>query len=332
MMKLYVILTTAAILLAGCISSDQGSMNPIIGNTSAEHFFTPSERNSLSEKQRITAHLAYAYQLLMDRTKAMTDSDIKQKRFAVLEHLLAYIRRGEFPINSKYDERRPCFIDENGTYCAVGYLIQQTTGSALAEKINHIYQYDFLSDMKLPELSQWISKSGFSTEELATVQPTYGTYVIKRSMSAGAGMSYRGIDNGYPFFRFSYGRNIGKRLFTLHSRMEVVGKNDFYTSLSYGVFRQISKNKAYLRNRRIGVMLGPSLLVEEGQTSWMLKPEVQLNIFDIMLFKRYALSGIVGYAYDISLNKPELFPTSRNDFSFHIVLSSIKGGLTYKKN
>ena len=319
-----------AILLIGCKWIDHGSINPIIGNEGTLHFYQNHDLGALTENQRITAHLAYAYQLLMDRTEAMPECEVKKKRLSVLEHLRAYIRRGEFPINSKYDERRPCFIDEKGTYCAVGYLIQQTAGSALAEKINQIYQYDFLSDMKLPELSQWISKSGFSTEELATVQPTYGTYIIKRSMSAGAGMSYRGVDNGYPSFRFSYGRNIGKRLFTLHSRMEVVGKNDFYTSLSYGVFRQISKNKAYLRNRRIGVMLGPSLLVEEGQTSWMLKPEIQLNIFDIMLFKRYALSGILGYAHDISLNKPELFPTSRNDFSFHIVLSSLKGGLTYK--
>jgi len=328
-MKHLLIVITSAILLTSCKRNNEGSMNPIIGNTSAEYFFAPSERNSLLEKQRITAHLAYAYQLLMDRTESMPESDIKQKRFVVLEHLRAYIRRGEFPINSKYEERRPCFIDEKGTYCAVGYLIQQTAGSAVAEKINSLFQYDFLSEMQLPELSQWISQSGFSIEELATVQPTYGTYIIKSSVSAGAGMSYRGADNGYPSFRLSYGRNIGKRLFSLHSRMEVVGKNDFYTSLSYGYFKPLSKTKAYLKNRRIGVLLGPGLLVEEGQTSWMLKPEIQLNIFEILLLKKYPLTGFIGYAYDLSLNKPELFPTSRNDFSFHIVLSRIRGGVTY---
>jgi hypothetical protein len=329
-MKHLLIAITSAILLTSCKWNNEGSINPIIGNKGTLHFYQNHDLGALTEKQRITAHLAYAYQLLMDRTEAMPESEIKQKRFFVLEYLRDYIRRGEFPINSKYEERRPCFIDEKGTYCAVGFLIQQTAGSALAEKINSLFQYYFLSDMKLPDLSQWISQSGFSTEELATVQPTYGRYIIKSSVSAGAGMSYRGVDNGYPSFRLSYGRYIGKRLFSLHSRMEVVGKNDFYTSLSYAYFKPLSKTKAYLRNRRIGVLLGPGLLVEEGQTSWMLKPEIQLNIFEILLFKKYPLTGFIGYAYDLSLNKPELFPTSRNDFSFHIVLSRVNGGLTYK--
>jgi hypothetical protein len=101
-----------SIALAGCMRTDEGSMNPIIGNASAEYFYTPSECNSLSEKQRITSHLTYAYQLLRERTEVMPESEIKQKRFVILEYLRDYIRRGEFPINSQYEERRPCFIEE----------------------------------------------------------------------------------------------------------------------------------------------------------------------------------------------------------------------------
>ncbi|MFN6380276.1 MAG: hypothetical protein ACK4WD_13435 [Flavobacteriales bacterium] len=315
--------------LAGCKRLDEGSINPIIGNISAEHFYTPSECNSLTEKQRIGAHLSYAYQLLKERTEAMPESEIKQKRFVILEHLRNYIRRGEFPINSKYEERRPCFIDEKGTYCAVGYLIQQTAGSALAEKINSLFQYEFLSKMQLPELSEWVSLSGFSVEEMATIQPTYGKIVVKNSITVGGGMSYRGLNNGYPSFRLSYGGNIKDKLRSLHGRMEMVGQNDFYSTISYGYAIPLSTKKAYLRNRRIGAFIGTGLLVEEGKTSWMLKPEIQLNIFNAFIFKRFDLAGVVGYAYDISLNNESLFPTNRNDFSFHLILSRTKVGVTY---
>jgi len=328
-MRFLFALIVLSVALAGCMRTDEGSMNPIIGNASAEYFFTPSECNSLSEKQRITAHLTYAYQLLMERTEAMPESEIKQKRFVILEYLRDYIRRGEFPINSQYEERRPCFIDEKGTYCAVGYLIQQTAGSALAEKINSLFQYEFLSKMHLPELSQWVSLSGFSLEEMATIQPTYGKIVIKNSVTVGGGMSYRGLNNGYPSFRLSYGRNIKDRLRSLHGRMEMVGQNDFYSTISYGYAIPLSKTKAYLRNRRIGAFIGTGLLVEEGKTSWMLKPEIQMNIFNTFIFKRFDLAGVVGYAYDISLNNERLFPTNRNDFSFHLILSRTKVGVTY---
>lgn len=303
-------------------------MNPIIGNAGEEYFYPHSSASSLTEKQRIVAHLSYVMQLLSERTNQMSEEKVKMKRLALLNHLREYIRRGEFPINTKYNHRQPCFIDENGTYCAVGYLIQQTIGSELAEKINALFQYDYLSNMQLKALDHWVADSGFSLEELAMIQPTYGKYIMKNTFSVGAGMSYRGLDNGYPSFRLSYGKAIKDKLRIVHGRMEVVGHNDFYSSLSYGYFRSFGK-KAYLRNRGIGVLIGPALLIEEGQTSWMLKPEIQLNVFSMSVFKQFGLSGILGYAYDVSINKQPLFPTNRNDLSLHLVLTRTKSGLTY---
>jgi hypothetical protein len=183
--------------------------------------------------------------------------------------------------------------------------------------------------MQLPELSEWVSLSGFSLEEMATIQPTYGKIVIKNSVTVGGGMSYRGFNNGYPSFRLSYGHNIKDRLRSLHGRMEMVGQNDFYSTISYGYTIPLSTTKAYLRNRRIGAFIGTGLLVEEGKTSWMLKPEIQMNIFNAFIFKRFSLAGVVGYAYDISLNNESLFPSNRNDFSFHLILNRTKMGSTY---
>lgn len=314
--------------IVSCNFEQKETMNPIIGNDGEEYFYTFTHINSLSEELRITAHLSYVYKLLSERTNRMADSDVKSKRLSLLAHLRNYIRRAEFPINSKFDERKPCFIDENGTYCAVGYLIQQSEGSELAEKINTLFQYDYLSDMQLPALNDWIAASGFSLKELAMIQPTYGKYILKNSFSAGAGVSYRGIDNGYPSFRLSYGKNIKDKIRMLHGRMEVVGQNDYYSSISAGYSTKLS-NKKYLNNRRIGVFIGPALLVEEGQTAWLIKPEIQMNLFDARLFKNYFLSGILGYAYDVSLTKRDLFPANRNDISLHLVIGRVKGGKTY---
>ena len=72
--------------------------------------------------------------------------------------------------------RRPCFIDRDGNICAVGYLVEQSAGRELAEQINAKYQYDYIRDMDLPELADWVAGSGLSLEEVAMIQPTYGYY------------------------------------------------------------------------------------------------------------------------------------------------------------
>lgn len=323
-----VIIPLALLFIFSCNSNQHENMNPILGNDGVTHFYSNENSSALSEKQRIVAHLTYVLQMLTEQSNRMSDGVVKMKRFALLNHLREYIRRAEFPINSKYNHRQPCFIDENGTYCAVGYLIQQTAGSELAEKINALFQYDYLSDMKLPDLDRWVAMSGFSLEELAMIQPTYGKHIIKNTLSAGAGMSYRGLGNGYPSFRLTYGKAINEKLRTIHGRMEVVGKNDFYSSLSMGYVTKLS-NKAFLRNRHIGVLIGPALLIEEGQSAWLIKPEIQLNLFSARLFKNYFLSGLLGYAYDVSLTKSALFPTNRNDLSLHLVIGRTKSGMTY---
>jgi hypothetical protein len=73
----------------------------------------------------------------------------------------------------KYDDRKPCFIDDGGNICAVGYLVEQTAGRAAAEAINARHQYDELLAMDDPTLLAWATKSGFTLTELAMIQPTY---------------------------------------------------------------------------------------------------------------------------------------------------------------
>ena len=97
------------------------------------------------------------------------------KRAYVLGLLHQYALNGIFPTNRAYpDERKPCFIDADGTICAVGYLVEQTKGRQLAEQINAKHQYDLLLDMNEPAIKAWADEYGLTLEECAMIQPTYG--------------------------------------------------------------------------------------------------------------------------------------------------------------
>jgi hypothetical protein len=106
-----------------------------------------------------------------------------------------YLTAGNFPTNRDYpDERRPCFIDADGTICAVGYLIEQTKGRQLAEANNAKHQYDFLLDMHEPMIEGWATEFGLTLEECAMVQPTYG-YLPANQTNADIKTGY-GISSG----------------------------------------------------------------------------------------------------------------------------------------
>ncbi|MFC5270297.1 hypothetical protein [Adhaeribacter terreus] len=143
----------------------------------------------LSEKERIQTHLTYVEKILRKRETAHLPEELKRRRASLLDQLHAYIGAGLFPKNYDHPgERRPCFIDKDGNICAVGFLIEQTAGRQLAEKINAAHQYDRIFDMKTPELLAWVESSGLTLEECAMIQPAYG---------APPSYNYNYISNGY---------------------------------------------------------------------------------------------------------------------------------------
>ena len=56
----------------------------------------------------------------------------------------------------------------------MGYLVQETAGREVAEQINSQHQYDYIMDMHDPIVDAWAEENGFTLEECATIQPTYG--------------------------------------------------------------------------------------------------------------------------------------------------------------
>src|SRR5690606_37189284 len=91
-----------------------------------------------------------------------------------LDHLHAYMLAGAFPQNEDYTYRTPIFIDKHDNFCAVGYLVKATgyeqVSRMIAAKINLAY----VREMDYPELFAWAKDYGFTVDELAWIQPTYG--------------------------------------------------------------------------------------------------------------------------------------------------------------
>lgn len=162
---------TVLLFLLSLQLSAQG-INAIIGDSSwyDQHHRWPNSGDS--EQMRISTHLTYVLNQLRAEEDYPGDSLARAQNLAALE---AYIQMGEFPRIFSYPaKRRPCFIDDEGRLCAVGYLIAESAGLEEAERINRLFRFHFLLDMEDSALVTWQQKSGLSLRELAMIQPSYG--------------------------------------------------------------------------------------------------------------------------------------------------------------
>ena len=151
------------------------SINAIVGDTSwfEKHGAWPSDE--ADEQARISTHLEYVYQRLLQETPKNLSAEQVEKRQHLLGKLAEYIQSASFPRYYQHPyKRRPVFIDDRGTLCAVGHLMAEDAGRAEAERINSLFRLEFLLDMEDEGLVAWQEQSGFSLKELAMIQPTYG--------------------------------------------------------------------------------------------------------------------------------------------------------------
>jgi Secretion system C-terminal sorting domain len=72
-----------------------------------------------------------------------------------------------------HEGRQPYFIDKVNTYCAVGYLMQQTGADDMARDIRATQNFSYLLDIHHPKLMNWVAHSGLSIDELALIQVPY---------------------------------------------------------------------------------------------------------------------------------------------------------------
>ena len=150
------------------------TVNALLGDSSFVHHFGYMPTATTDEDLRIKTHLAYVEQLLRKKEISGLSAEQQAMRVHLLDLLHDYRTAGVFPRNYDYPgERVPCFIDKHGNICAVGYLIEQTAGRAIAEQINASHQYDYLLAINSEVVDAWVAGSGLSKEECAMIQPNY---------------------------------------------------------------------------------------------------------------------------------------------------------------
>jgi len=132
-----------------------------------------------SERDRMHQHLQYVRDWLASRPA--TRPEFEKRRAEILAHFDAYIAKNTTPKNAHVPWRTPVFIDDEGTICAVGYLIQQTTTPELPQRIARAHRYDFIEDIAaaMPEVAEWVASSGFTLDEIAHIQPAYSEPEVK---------------------------------------------------------------------------------------------------------------------------------------------------------
>jgi hypothetical protein len=148
-------------------------------NQNWEHFnlvALDNDYNYTNEVDLIKLHLSLVEDELRRNTPSNLSAIQKQNRITCLDILNKYWNNGVFPKNTFHSARTPYFIDIYGTYCAVGYLIKETGFDDIAQKIHKENNYGYIKDLKkeYEEIDTWANLFGFTTDELAWIQPSYG--------------------------------------------------------------------------------------------------------------------------------------------------------------
>ena len=127
---------------------------------------------ALGERVSIQAHLAHCELRLR-----LATADGQTARLRALDALHDYWRAGQFPRNVSNSGRRPVFIDDSGTHCALGYLMASTGEAALAVEFDRCDRFAYIEDLPSPlppQLQSWLDEHQLSRGEAALIQPSYG--------------------------------------------------------------------------------------------------------------------------------------------------------------
>lgn len=171
-MRLFLLAFTLAIPFFA-LSQRGTTVNAVIGDSSWLTTRGALPDYKTDETERISTHLNFVLERL--KGSAAQSHPRSAKRKESIELLEEYIALGEFPSAFSFDAlRTPCFIDDVGNICAVGFLIEKTVGRREAERINELYRFNYLADMDDEGLQTWQASSGLSMTELAMIQPAYG--------------------------------------------------------------------------------------------------------------------------------------------------------------
>jgi len=164
---------TASALPPGAPEHLRDGANHHVGDAGFVAAFGRAPTRGDAEHVRMRTHLTWIRARLA--AAPATSPALAARRRELLGYLDDYLAKGVTPVNQHLPWRTPVFIDDHGTICAVGYLIERSVGRALPERIAAGHRYDLLEDIAaaMPEVRAWVASSGFTLDELASIQPGY---------------------------------------------------------------------------------------------------------------------------------------------------------------
>ncbi len=174
------------------------TINSVIGDDSFVQAFGRLPQRSDGAVLRISTHLKYVDQLLRARDTAELSLAQRLRRTYALEILSQYYRRGQFPEGESTQGYLPTFIDRHGVRCAVGYLIERTHSAALPIVLDARFHNAYTRQIDDPDVAAWALATGFTSEELAMIQPSYPPRVADVALTLAT--EYRGeVARDQPF-------------------------------------------------------------------------------------------------------------------------------------
>ncbi len=175
------IATLASLLLATLSQATSLSDQLRAFNPYWEHYGAAVDgigaREINNDVEYVQAHLAQVLGVLSTAPTAHLTRSQQASREHLFMELADYARAGLFPINHHRPWRTPVFIDDHGTFCAVGHLMRHSGEEAMARRIAAADNYTWVSGIDDPGLGAWQLASGFSLDELKLIQGAYDFYI-----------------------------------------------------------------------------------------------------------------------------------------------------------
>lgn len=130
-----------------------------------------------NEQDLLVFHIQTLEKIFLNRKNHHLNNAQKIQRQINLKVLNEYWKRRDCPRNYYLPYRNPVFIDHEGRYCAVGYLMLKSGKKEFCETVQKNNNFVYVRQIKSPEFAQWQAESGLSLDELAWIQPGYDPQV-----------------------------------------------------------------------------------------------------------------------------------------------------------
>ncbi|TAG91463.1 MAG: hypothetical protein EAZ20_03285 [Bacteroidetes bacterium] len=129
-----------------------------------------------NEQDLLVFHIQTLEKIFTEKnTNDLSKSQLIQRK-KHLEVLNEYWKRRNCPKNYYLPYRNPVFIDHEGRYCAVAYLMLKSGKEKFCKDVQKNNNFIYIRAIQNDEFSNWQKQSGLSIDELAWIQPGYDPY------------------------------------------------------------------------------------------------------------------------------------------------------------